>query len=85
VLEDEPAKAKYNRIDRNVIIGRGKPIDWLDGLDEKTVAVTDNTVVGDGAAVRFDPRRRTVQVAGFPRIPFSKIGLYADAYRRSVR
>lgn len=85
VLEDEPAKAKYNRIDRNVIIGRGKPIDWLDGLNEKTVAVTENTVVAEGAAVGLDPRRRTVQVPGFPRIPFSKIGLYTDSHRKVVR
>ncbi len=85
VLEDEPAKAKYNRIEHNVIVGRGKPIDWLDGLNETTVTVTGNTVVTEGAAVGLDPRRRTVRVAGFPPIPFSKIGLRPDVHRKGLR
>ena len=85
VLEDEPAKAKYNRIGHNVIVGRGKPIDWLDGLNETTVTVTSNAVVADGVAVGLDARRRTVRVPGFPPIPFSRIGLRPDAYRRGLR
>lgn len=85
VLEDEPAKAKYNRITGNVIIGRGKTIDWLDGLNETIVTVTGNTWVANGASVTFDAHHRTVQVPGFPRIPFSKIGLYQDAYRKVSR
>ncbi|MEY2787287.1 MAG: hypothetical protein RLZZ34_430, partial [Verrucomicrobiota bacterium] len=85
VLEDEPAKAKHNRISRNVIIGRGKAIDWLDGLNETTVTVEANTVVADGAAVGLDARRRTVRVPGFPPIPFSRIGLRADTHRPPTR
>ena len=85
VLEDEPAKAKHNRISRNVIIGRGKAIDWLDGLNETTVTVEANTVVADGAAVGLDSRRRTVRVPGFPSIPFSRIGLRADTHRPPTR
>lgn len=85
VLEDEPAKAKYNRIMGNVVIGRGKPIDWLDGLNHTTVTVTGNTWVTNGASVALDARHRTVQVPGFPGIPFSKIGLHTDAYRKVPR
>jgi len=85
LLDDEPARAKYNRIVRNVVIGRGKPIDWLDGLGEHAVSVEANTVVADGASVGLDPRRRTVRVPGFAAIPFARIGLQPDAHRRSRR
>jgi hypothetical protein len=85
LLDDEPAKAKYNRIVRNVVIGHGKPIEWLDGLGEHVVSVETNTVVADGASVGLDPRRRTVRVPGFPVIPFARIGLQPDAHRRSWR
>lgn len=81
ILQDEPAKAKYNRIANNVIIGPGKAIDWLDGLSEKTVDTVANTVVKDAAAVSLDPRTFAVRVAGFEPIPFGRIGVRKDRYR----
>ena len=85
LLDDEPAKANYNRIVRNVVIGHGRPIEWLDGLDARTVEVDGNTLVTDGAAVGFDPRRRTVRVPGFPAIPFSRIGRLPASGRAASR
>lgn len=82
ILNDEPAKAKYNRIVRNVIVGTGKPIDWLDGLNEQTVETVGNQVVKDGAAIGLNRQTYAVRVPGFSPIPFHKIGLYQDRYRR---
>ncbi len=81
ILGDEPAKAKYNQITNNVIIGSGKAIDWLDGLSEKTVETVGNTMVTDAASVSLHPRTYAVKVAGFEPIPFKKIGLVSDRRR----
>jgi hypothetical protein len=81
ILRDEPAKAKYNKLANNVIVGPGKAIDWLDGLSERTVATVDNTIVQDAAAVSLDPNSYSVSVPGFAPIPSNRIGLYKDPYR----
>jgi hypothetical protein len=81
ILKDEPAKAKYNRLASNVIVGTAKAIDWLDGLNEKTVETVGNTVVKDAAAASLNRKTFAVEVPGFPAIPFSRIGLYQDRYR----
>ena len=82
ILKDEPAKAKYNKLANNVIVGTGKAIDWLDRLSEKTVETVGNTIVKEPTAVSLDPKTYTVSVPGFTPIPFSQIGLYKDAYRK---
>jgi hypothetical protein len=84
ILNDEPAKAKYNKLANNVIVGPGKAIDWLDGLSEKTVETVGNTIVKDAAAVSLDLKTYTVTVPGFAPIPFNKIGLNKDRYGRRL-
>lgn len=81
ILEDEPALAKYNILTRNVIIGNGKPIDWLDGLSEKSVTWTGNTVVKQASEVSLDPKSFRVKAPGFSPIPYHQIGLQRDSYR----
>lgn len=81
ILEDEPAKAKYNQITNNVIIGKMKPIDWLDGLGEKTVMTQGNTLVREAREVSLQESDYAVKVPGFPKIEFAKIGLHTDQYR----
>jgi hypothetical protein len=84
ILQDEPAKAEYNKLANNVIVGPGKTIDWLDGLSERTVETVGNTIVRDAAAVSLDTKSYTVSVPGFAPIPFDKIGLYRDHYRHRL-
>lgn len=91
ILSDEPAKAKYNRIVGNLIAGKGKPIDWLDGLSEKTVETARNWIGEDPGFVdpaRGDYRLRPdapARAAGLVPIPFEKIGLYRDRFRPRSR
>lgn len=88
LLEDEPARAKYNIIRRNICVG-GKWLELHDGLDEQTVTVQENWVDRDPGfvdAVRQDFRLREdspVFKLGFEPIPFEKIGLYQDEFRAS--
>lgn len=90
LLTDDPAAAKYNRIVHNIRIGSGKWIDWLDGLNEKTVETHDNWTEGDPGFVspkRHDYRLRPDAPArkiGFQPLPLTKIGLQRDAYRRQI-
>ena len=81
ITNDEPAKAKYNKLANNVIVGTGKAIDWLDGLNEQTVETVGSTIVKDPADVSLDRRTYAVRAPGFSPIPFKKIGLYPDRYR----
>lgn len=89
ILEDDPAAAKYNRVLRNVHIGKGKWIDWLDGMSEKTVECVGNWTEGDPGfvdAAKGDFRLKPnapMRRLGFQPIPFRKIGLYRDEYRPS--
>ena len=85
LLQDEPAAPKGNVIERNVLHG-GKPVDLLDGLDEKAAGFHGNFIDGDPGFVdegggdyrlRDDaPARRL----GIPSIPIESVG--PDAWRR---
>jgi hypothetical protein len=67
--------ARGNRLLRNVIVGTGRPIEWQDGLSEKTVETDGNVIVKTPAEVGLNPKVFTVTVKGFAPIPFSQIGL----------
>jgi hypothetical protein len=90
LLEDDPPAAKYNRILHNIHVGAGKWIDWLDGLNEQTVETRDNMTQGDPgflSPATGDYRLRPDSPAlkqGFRPIPFDRIGLYRDAYRKTL-
>jgi homoserine acetyltransferase len=90
ILEDEPGLPKYNRILRNICVGTNW-IDWLDGLNETKVEVTDNLTAGDPGFVdraKADFRLRPDSPAlklGFKPLPLEQIGLLQDEYRRSIR
>lgn len=87
ILEDDPAAAKYNRILRNICFGRGKWIDWLDGMSEKTVETLNNWTEGDPGFVNpegGDYHLRSnapVLKSGFNPLPIDKIGPQPDEYR----
>lgn len=90
ILEDDPPAAKYNRIVRNIHVGKGKWIDWLDGLNEKLVEVAGNTTEGDPGFVnaaagdyRLKPGSAAAK-AGFKPTLFHQAGLIRDAYRRTL-
>ena len=89
ILEDEPGLPKYNRILRNICVG-SKWIEWLDGLNETKVEVTDNLTAEDPGFIdraradfRLGPDSPALKL-GFKPIPFPQIGLVQDEYRRSV-
>jgi len=79
ILSDDPARPKGNRIVRNICVG-GKWIEWLDGMDERTVEVRDNLVGGDAGLVpgrngRFTLRPDSPALRlGFRPIPVDRIG-----------
>ena len=89
VLEDEPGRPKYNRIARNICVGP-QWIEWLDGLNETKVLVTNNVTTGDPGFVdraKADFRLRPDSLAlklGFQPIPIPQIGLFVDSYRRAL-
>lgn len=80
ILEDDPPAAKYNRILRNIRFGKGKWIDWLDGMSEKTVETVDNWTEGDPgfvnpAAGDYHLRADALVLKnGFKPLPIEKIG-----------
>jgi hypothetical protein len=84
LYEDEPALAKYNRIERNICVG-GRWLDLLDKLTDKVVLLKDNLVGKDPQFVdaeKRDFRLREDSPAhklGFKPIPFEKIGLQRGA------
>ncbi len=84
ILEDDPAAAKYNRILRNIRFGKGKWIDWLDGMSEKTVEMTDNWTEGDPGFVNpatGNYRLRAdapVLKTGFNPLPLDQVGPQPD-------
>lgn len=89
ILQDDPAVPKYNRILNNICVG-GKWIEWLDGINDKIVEVRNNFTTGDPGFVnpekgdfRLKPGAPALKL-GFQPIPFNKIGLYRDAYRRTI-
>ncbi len=86
ILNDEPAVPKGNKIARNISVG-GRWIDLYDNLNDRIVTIRDNITEGN-AGVEVTPngiRLRKDSPAfklGFQPIPFEKIGLYQDQYRR---
>jgi hypothetical protein len=87
ILEDDPTAAKYNRILRNIRFGKGKWIDWLDGMSEKTVEMAGNWTEGDpGFVVPASGNYRLRDDApvlknGFKPLPLEQVGPQPDEYR----
>lgn len=90
ILDDDPAAAKYNRVTRNIHVGKGQWIDWLDGLSDRVVEVKDNWTQGDPGfvdAARGDYRLAKggpAARAGHVSLPIDKMGMYRDRYRRQL-
>lgn len=90
LVQDQPAHAKYNHVLRNVCVG-GRWLDLRDNLQASEVDMADNWTEGDPGfvdAANLDFRLRDdspVYERGFQRIPFERIGLYEDEYRRELR
>lgn len=92
--DDNPAMPKGNRIERNVCVcSIGLWVDLRDKLDEKAAGVgTNNLIVPDAGFV--DPAKGNYRLRddspvwrklpGFQPIPFEKIGLYEDEYRKDL-
>jgi hypothetical protein len=90
ILDDEPAAPKGNIIRRNICIG-GR---WMN-IEEKAklyVRIEDNLVGSDAELALVDarkgdfrlrPQSPTVKI-GFKPIPFERIGLYRDKWRRKA-
>ena len=89
ILNDQPMLAKGNRILRNISVG-GKWRELSDGLSDKTVLFEDNLITNDPgfvAASQGDYRLKAESPAsrlGFKPIPFEKIGLYRDEFRKTI-
>jgi Right handed beta helix region len=88
ILADEPAAPKGNLVVRNLSVG-GR---W-DDVTKKAkpyVTFTDNHVDQDGIHMEKLPETSRLQadatahVPGFKPIPIEKIGLYQDAYRKTL-
>ncbi len=95
ILEDDPLLPKGNVIVRNVSYG-GR---WMDApeIARKLATIKDNLIADPQKLAATDPRfvdpgRMNFQLAddspayklGFKKIPIEKIGLYTDAFRRSL-
>jgi len=90
LYDDEPAVPKGNVILRNVCSG-GR---WADigGFDKKAVSIKDNLIETDPgfvnpANMNFQLKEDSIvykEIPGFKNIPFEKIGLYVDQYRKSL-
>jgi hypothetical protein len=88
LLEDDPAAAKYNRIEHNVYVGSGKPITLLDGLDDRSVEVGQNWVADrrdlesrDQGEFQLKQASAAVQ-HGFAPLPLAQIGPQIGPRRR---
>lgn len=88
ILEDEPGAPKGNIIERNISI-KGPFLKTQDNAD-KYITAKDNLVdveplFVDAAAMNFQLRDESPAFKiGFKRIPFDKIGLYIDEYRKHL-
>jgi len=89
ILQDEPAKAKGNRVERNVVVG-GRWLDLTDGLKPEDVGARDNWSENDPGfedAAHGDYRLRKgspVWRLGFEAIPFDRMGLPRGDKRREA-
>lgn len=87
--EDDPALAKGNRILRNISVG-GTWLEMQDGLTDKIVQFEGNYVGKDPGfrnMAKGDYRLRGDSPAlkrGFRPIPYDKMGMYKDGYRRTL-
>lgn len=89
LLKDEPAVPKGNKILHNICVG-GRWLNLADGLTDKIVTIRDNWTEGDPGFVapdkedfRLKPGSPAFKL-GFKRLPRDKMGLYRDAYRRTL-
>jgi len=88
-LNQDPLQAKNNVIARNIKIGRGSFL-HLRQVDRKYMKVGENLVDQDSGFVDAAPIKAKFQLRtdspalklGFKPIPFDKIGLYQDKYRK---
>lgn len=89
ILNDRPAEPIGNRVTRNICIG-GTWLDLADKLTDKTVTLEQNFVDGAPNLVDADKVDYTLRPdaparhAGFKPIPFERIGLYANEYRKTL-
>lgn len=87
LYQDEPARAKGNKVVRNICVG-GRWLDLLDGLKEQDLLIKDNLVNQDPGfvdAAKGDYRLKEDSPAlemGFKRIPVEKIGLRREPRAR---
>ena len=87
ILADEPAAPKGNLVARNFSVG-GR---WDDVTRQAKpyVTFTDNRIEQDGVSLETLPemsrlKAGAAQIPGFQPIPIEKIGLYRDAYRKTL-
>lgn len=92
ILQDEPAKPKYNSVQRNIFVGSGQ---WCTVTDPKKYygsaigpevnIINIDPLFVDRAKGNFQLRDDSPAFKkGFKKIPFDKIGLYADEYRKNL-
>lgn len=93
ILRDEPGKPKGNVIERNICVGGSWDVFYLSRSQEfvrSLVKLENNLTESDPGFVapkKGDFRLRKGSPAlklGFKPIPFGKIGLYRDEYRRAT-
>lgn len=87
IYDDDPGAPKYNKIERNISFG-GKWLNIYSKNYDSTISIKDNLVdvdpcFVDAASMKFQLKDDSPAFKlGFKRIPFEKIGLYKDKYRR---
>jgi hypothetical protein len=90
LYEDEPALAKYNILEHNILYDCEKPIDLRDGLTDDVVTMRSNLIGQDPrfkASALNQPEDFMLQPdspaleQGFEPLPLKKIGLYEDPCR----
>lgn len=90
LMQDEPAKAKGNKIVRNISVG-GTWLNLLDGLTDREVEVRDNMTTGDPGFIARDKQDFRLNAnspafkLGFKPIPLDEVGLIQDEYRADAQ
>ena len=90
ILDDQPPVPKGNVV-RNNISWQGRWMD-LQGVKKELVVIEDNLVGTDPGFVDAENMNFALKddsvvysrIKGFKRVPFEKIGLYADKYRKNL-
>jgi len=89
ILREDPQAARGNSITRNICMG-GKWLDLQDGLTEERAGIRGNFRDGDPGfvdAANGDYRLKKGAAPpkkGFKQLPFAKMGLFKDAYRKEL-